>query len=352
MNDSNDNAKKDTLKVANPGRLQLTKTVESGKVKQNFTHGRSKSVTVEVRKTRTFAQGGTGGMVEVKQNAGGVASSSQNIFAGADDDSMRHLTHEERQSRLKALKLAEEQMKLEAELAAKRQEEEKRQRALKGDAPTVEPKKEAKVEKIIPSSSGIVTPIKQEPVINEAKVQAGQSSSPKAGKISHHVAPVEEVEQKEKGGKLKLRGGEDRRSSGKITINQALSSIEDQRMRSMASIRRAREKAIKKAMGGSTESEKVIRDVIIPEAISVGELANRMAERTVDVIKTLMKLGIMATATQSVDADTAELVVGEFGHKFKRVTEGDVENILKDDEQEEQGNLLPRPPNRHYYGAC
>ncbi len=344
MNDSNDNAKKDTLKVANPGRLQLTKTVESGKVKQNFTHGRSKSVTVEVRKTRTFAQGGTGGMVEVKQNAGGVASSSQNIFAGADDDSMRHLTHEERQSRLKALKLAEEQMKLEAELAAKRQEEEKRQRALKGDAPTVEPKKEAKVEKIIPSSSGIVTPIKQEPVINEAKVQAGQSSSPKAGKISHHVAPVEEVEQKEKGGKLKLRGGEDRRSSGKITINQALSSIEDQRMRSMASIRRAREKAIKKAMGGSTESEKVIRDVIIPEAISVGELANRMAERTVDVIKTLMKLGIMATATQSVDADTAELVVGEFGHKFKRVTEGDVENILKDDEQEEQGNLLPRPP--------
>ena len=56
MNDSNDNAKKDTLKVANPGRLQLTKTVESGKVKQNFTHGRSKSVTVEVRKTRTFAQ--------------------------------------------------------------------------------------------------------------------------------------------------------------------------------------------------------------------------------------------------------------------------------------------------------
>jgi len=344
MNDSNDNAKKDTLKVANPGRLQLTKTVESGKVKQNFTHGRSKSVTVEVRKTRTFAQGGTGGMVEVKQNSGGVASSSQNIFAGADDDSMRHLTHEERQSRLKALKLAEEQMKLEAELAAKRQEEEKRQRALKGDAPTVEPKKEAKVEKIIPSSSGIVTPIKQEPVINEAKVQAGQSSSPKAGKISHHVAPVEEVEQKEKGGKLKLRGGEDRRSSGKITINQALSSIEDQRMRSMASIRRAREKAIKKAMGGSTESEKVIRDVIIPEAISVGELANRMAERTVDVIKTLMKLGIMATATQSVDADTAELVVGEFGHKFKRVTEGDVENILKDDEQEEQGNLLPRPP--------
>ncbi len=344
MTDSNDNAKKDTLKVANPGRLQLTKTVESGKVKQNFTHGRSKSVTVEVRKTRTFAQGSTGGgMVEVKQNIANSAV-AQNVPAGVDDESMRHLTNEERQSRLKALKLAEEQMKLEAELAAKRLEEEKRQRALKGDAPTVEPKKEVKVEKVIASPSGIVTPIKQEPVVNEAKLQAGQSASAKSTKASHHVSPAEEVEQKEKGGKLKLRGGEDRRSSGKITINQALSSIEDQRMRSMASIRRAREKAIKKAMGGAAETEKVIRDVVIPETISVGELANRMAERTVDVIKTLMKLGIMATATQSVDADTAELVVSEFGHKFKRVTEGDVENILKDDDGEDKGNLLPRPP--------
>ena len=94
MTDSNDNAKKDTLKVANPGRLQLTKTVESGKVKQNFTHGRSKTVTVEVRKTRTFTQGSTGGtMVEVKQNAGAFGGHS-----GFDDEAMKHLTLEERQS--------------------------------------------------------------------------------------------------------------------------------------------------------------------------------------------------------------------------------------------------------------
>ncbi len=343
MTDSNDNAKKDTLKVTNPGRLQLTKTVESGKVKQNFTHGRSKSVTVEVRKTRTFAQGSTGGgMVEVKQNAGGFTGRN----AAGDDESMRHLTQEERQVRLKVLKLAEEQMKAEAELAAQRREEEKHLRALKGESSTVE-EKEKKSDVVIPAASGIVKPNKPEPLVSEAKAQQSVPSAPSHkgnNKPLHHAPAIEEVEQKEKSGKLKLRGGEDRRSSGKITVHQALSNIEEQRVRSLASIRRAREKAIKKAMGGAVESEKVIRDVVIPEAISVAELANRMAERTVDVIKTLMKLGIMATATQSIDADTAELVVGEFGHKFKRVTEGDVENVLKTDEQEEEENLLPRPP--------
>ena len=108
MSDKNDTVKKDTLKVANPGRLQLTKTVESGKVKQNFTHGRSKSVTVEVRKTRTFAQGATGGMVEVKASTG-ASGVSQSAAADPfqDDDSIRGLTEEERQARLKALKFAE-----------------------------------------------------------------------------------------------------------------------------------------------------------------------------------------------------------------------------------------------------
>lgn len=342
MTDSKDNMKQDTLKVANPGRLQLTKTVESGKVKQNFTHGRSKSVTVEVRKTRTFTQGTTGeAMVEIKQNTG--LFSPRSTF-GANDDSMRHLTPEERQVRLNALKLAEEQMKIDAENAARHSEEEKRLRVLAGKAADVG-KEEVRPVAPITSPSGIVTPNKPEKTVNEAKSPSAAVPSPKANnKPLYHSPSAEEAEPKEKAGKLKLRGVEDRRSSGKITVNQALSSIEDQRMRSLASIRRAREKAIKKAMGGAAESEKVIRDVVIPEAISVAELANRMAERTVDVIKMLMKLGIMATAPQSIDADTAELVVSEFGHKFKRVTEGDVENILKSDKEEEEGNLVSRPP--------
>ena len=385
MTDNNDTTKKETLKVANPGRLQLTKTVESGQVKQNFTHGRSKSVTVEVRKTRTFTQGATGaGLVEVKQNSSSFGN----------DDSMRHLTADERQGRLNALKLAEEQMKIEAQaMALKRAEaerlrEEKRLLGVEEDVVVVEPEVQpepepeviieeepviAEVEKpqikqitkpdmskyeAVPSKNGIVTPIKKRLTVSDVKPPVRpqveeqlQTSAPAttattktASKPHYSIPVVEEVEKKEKGGKLKLKAVDDRRSSGKITVNQALSSIEEQRVRSLASIRRAKEKALKKAMGHSAESEKVIRDVVIPENITVAELANRMAERVVDVVKCLMKLGIMATGSQSVDADTAELVVSEFGHKFKRVAEGDVENILKTDEQEEEENLVARPP--------
>ena len=334
MTDQNDTAKKSTLPVANPGKLSLTKTVESGKVKQNFTHGRSKSVTVEVRKTRTFAQG-AGGMVEVKAAQPGAAAFTP-ATAFMDDESMRHLTNDEKQHRLKALKIAEEEMKKATERATPRREEELK-KGEKADGPepfvaeTVEEKPlvvEPKAELPDPNrKSGITVPLA------------------KPGVKAHH--PIEEEGEradKGKAGKLKLRVGEERRSSGKITVQNALSNAEDQRMRSLASIRRQREKALKKAQGGSDASEKVIRDVVIPEAITVAELANRMAERTVDVIKTLMKLGMMVTATQSIDADTAELVVSEFGHKFKRVTEGDVENVLRDDEEEETGNLKPRPP--------
>lgn len=386
MTDNSDNTKKETLKVVNPGRLQLTKTVESGQVKQNFTHGRSKSVTVEVRKTRTFTQGATGaGLVEVKQNSGN--------FGG--DDSMRHLTADERQGRLNALKLAEEQMKIDAQetalrrAEAERLREEKRLLGMEEEVvaevePEVEPEPEVVVEEVkpvevvvekpqpkqapkpdfvVPSKNGIVTPIKKHVTVADLEKAQGQAqskaqaqatpatttaatpASAKPNNKPHYSTPViEEPEKKEKGGKLKLKSVDDRRSSGKITVNQALSSIEEQRVRSLASIRRAKEKALKKAMGHSAESEKVIRDVVIPENITVAELANRMAERVVDVVKCLMKLGIMATGSQSVDADTAELVVSEFGHKFKRVAEGDVENILRTDEQEEEGNLVPRPP--------
>jgi translation initiation factor IF-2 len=179
--------------------------------------------------------------------------------------------------------------------------------------------------------------------VNLRKVSP-MTSGPAVAVATQEVEEEGERADKGKVGKLKLRAGEERRSSGKITVQNALSNIEDQRMRSLASIRRQREKALKKAQGMGDASEKVIRDVVIPEAITVAELANRMAERTVDVIKTLMKLGMMVTATQSIDADTAELVVSEFGHKFKRVTEGDVENVLREDDEEDDANLKSRPP--------
>lgn len=111
--------------------------------------------------------------------------------------------------------------------------------------------------------------------------------------------------------------------------------------RSLASIKRAREKERRKAE--PQKQEKVYREVIIPETITVGDLANRMTERGADVIRELMKLGVMATSTQSIDADTAEIIVSTFGHASKRVQESDIENILIDETDNEE-NLKSRAP--------
>ena len=136
------------------------------------------------------------------------------------------------------------------------------------------------------------------------------------------------------------RDGPGRRQSGKMTITQALSGDEQRRQRSLASVRRQREKA---RMRDEQPQAKQVREVIIPDTISVTELANRMAERTADVVKELMKLGVMATATQTVDGETAELIAQELGHRAQRVSESDVESGLEGADDED-GSLKSRPP--------
>lgn len=116
------------------------------------------------------------------------------------------------------------------------------------------------------------------------------------------------------------------------------------RRRSLASIRRAREKAKRKMLGDKRSAEKVFREVSIPDFITVQELSSRMAEKTSDVIKALMKLGMMVTVNQSIDADTAELVIGEFGHKVKRVTEAEIESNLLQKIEDVEDSLQSRPP--------
>ncbi|NDE89813.1 MAG: translation initiation factor IF-2, partial [Alphaproteobacteria bacterium] len=137
------------------------------------------------------------------------------------------------------------------------------------------------------------------------------------------------------------------RNSGKVMLSQIQMSGEGgevevmQRTRSLASARRAREKQMRQMM--TKEQLKIVRDIVIPEFITVQELANRMAERAGDVIKSLMKLGVMATITQTIDADTAELVASEFGHRYTRVAEADVEIGLEQIEEKAE-DLLPRAP--------
>lgn len=133
---------------------------------------------------------------------------------------------------------------------------------------------------------------------------------------------------------------DDKRRSGKVNVSAAIEG--EERQRSVASMRRRIERE-KRQMRGQEEKLKVVRDVIVPEVITVQELANRMAERGADVIKQLMRLGVMATINQSIDADTAELVVTEFGHRFKRVAESDVEIGLEGEVDTDEA-LEPRAP--------
>ena len=149
-------------------------------------------------------------------------------------------------------------------------------------------------------------------------------------------APVTSEEDDNRGGPKGLRKPgaartptpkpDEKRERVKLTINNAFD--EKQRERSLASLKRKREREKLKAMGISQSREKIVREVVIPEVITIQELANRMAERAVDVIKYLMKEGAMHKINDVVDVDTAELIVQEFGHTPKRVSEADVETRL------------------------
>ena len=336
--DGSDGGKK-KLSLSKPGKLELKKTIEGGQVRQSFSHGRSKVVAVEVRKKRTFAPGASGAMREVHDEDAEAAfeAATQTAEATVAEQapaetrapSDAHLTDHERQQRMKALqdarKADEERQAREEELARERAEEEKRRKAEQDANPTAEPV-EAAAEAAAPA------PATPAAAAGETALPAEDDDSEAAriarGKVAPRrpVAPV-------------VRRGEPRRRSGKLTITDALE--DNERVRSLASMRRAREKQKKKEIPG--ERIKVLREVTIPETITVNELANRMAERSIDVVRTLMKLGVIAAPAQAIDADTAELVVAEFGHSFKRVSAADVEIGLRG-ETDEDGDMLPRWP--------
>ncbi len=138
--------------------------------------------------------------------------------------------------------------------------------------------------------------------------------------------------------------GEQKRRRGKLTIVSALSDNED-RQRSLAAVKRKRERERQRRMGGSGSREKVQREVTVPETITVGDLAQRMAERGADVVKYLMQQGQMVKINDVIDADTAQLIVEDFGHTVKRVADSDVEDdFLIDDTPSQEKDRKPRPP--------
>ncbi len=343
MTETKETEKGKKLGLSRPGKLELKKTVEMGQVRQSFSHGRSKMVTVEVRKKRTFAPDSGGHMAEVVEEKARPEEAKEAAVPeeavevseepGPAQETKPTLTSEEKAARARALEDAKRVREEEAVSAAVETKAE----------PAPEPPAE---------EPGTETPATAEEDTAELDAQAQAAAEVAAAKLE----ALEADEEGEHRGRAKKgvskqdnrrpahapRRSEPRRRAGKLTISEALGDQEE-RTRSLASVKRAREREREKSREHRTEGKKVFREVIVPESITVQELANRMAERGADVIKALMKMDVMVTINQSIDADTAELVVEEFGHKLKRVSEADVEIGLKIEEDGEE-NLKPRPP--------
>ena len=287
------------------------------------------------------------------------------------------LTDEERAARLKVLQThmrADEQAKRQAEqdairrareeldrqrqedAARQRAEAEARQKALEDQRRKAEDEEKRKVEEAARKAQKT-----EEDTRRDMAVRAGKNAAAKvdaltsAGKLKPVAAEPEPEDGPKRGPGRGPAGAaprkpalatpvktDQRRRGGKITVSRALSDDEGERVRSLASQRRAMERDRMRRMQ-PTEQTKIVRDVVIPETITVQELAQRMAERGVDVIKALMRAGVMATINQVIDADTAELIVSEFGHNVKRVAEADVEIGLKGAADEDE-HREARPP--------
>ena len=232
------------------------------------------------------------------------------------DKSTRNLTNSERDAREKAL--ANAKIKKEAEKVSKKD------KTLKKD----------KVKQNIPDAIDPANiPAKKDPELVKEKVKNIKSETSGAKKKDLKKTEKEKVDRFSKGNQ--------KRRSGKLSISQALN--EEERQRSLASIKRRQEKARKKSVADDTPKEKISRNVIIPETITVQELSNRMAERGVDVIKSLMTQGVMVKINDILDSDTAQLIAEEFGHTVTRVSESDIEEGLSatDDRDEDK---KPRSP--------
>ena len=345
------------LSLRKPGKLEGRKAVEAGQVRQSFSHGRSKAVTVEVKKKRSVsrapaaktaaprpatkpkeaAEPATPQVEEQLVSAIDVGADAA-IEGSAEQPArgrimLRDLTDDEKQARAKALegaKQADLEARENAKVVEERRHEEEQRLAAELDAATKRAQSEEERKR------------EEEETRRKAEAQAAE-------RLPDATAEVEPEEPERPRARRPgrppprplARRGQPRRRGGKLTVARALDETE--RVRSLASVRRAREREKRAATEPLEPPSKVVREVTIPETITVQDLANRMAERGVDVIKSLMNMGVMATINQAIDGDTAELIVAEFGHRMKRVSAADVEIGLKG-EADEVETLQTRPP--------
>ncbi len=329
-----------------------------GSVKQSFSHGRTKSVVVETKRKR---------VVVPKPGAapGAKQSSSGNPSLGDPSKRPAGISDAEMERRLKALHAAkareveeaatraadekareEERNRRRAEIEAKEREDREREEALKAKADEDERKareaelraqKKEEVRKAPAKDAAPADPAAAEAAASRAETKGVSTTGPRKIDRDRDDRAGADRDRAKKG------VADDSRRSGKLSLSAALAGGEGGRQRSMAAMKRKQEKARQKAMGYGQKAEKMIRDVQLPETIVVQELANRMAERAADIVKSLMKMGMMVTMNQSIDADTAELVIEEFGHKAVRVSDADVEQVI-DKVEDKSEDLQVRPP--------
>ncbi len=313
--------------------LNVRRTVESGHVRQSFSHGRSKSVLVEKKKRRAIGPGGVPLAPEEEAKPVAAPAPAEKAKPKAEDAQagrvrvvLPQLSEEEKDARMRAL------------TEARQREATERERAKETAAIQVVNEEQRAKER-------------QEADERKRKEDERHEAETKARKVGEETArkhlikeeadePARPADARHKKSAVAPRRGEERRVRGRLTIINALD--EEQRQRSLASLKRRQERQ-KKQITGPQAQAKIQRDVVIPEVITIQELANRMAERGVDVIKFLMKDGEMRKITDVIDADTAQLIAEEFGHTVRRVSEADVEEgfIGAEDHAEDR---QPRAP--------
>ncbi|WHO40376.1 translation initiation factor IF-2 [Sphingobium sp. AP49] len=359
--------------------LGIKRTVESGQVQQQFSHGRKNTVVVEVKRRRVLGKPGeTTGAAPVAapqpdptpapvaprpaapapapvqqqrapQPAPARQAPPQSLMSR--QELQAKLLREAEEARMTALEDArrrEDAARLAASEEEKRRAEENRLAAEAASVAEVEAPVVAPVEEpaVVAAETPAATPAA--PAAEAAApVQASGAPATTASTIPppRRFTPVAPVKRPEPAKPDRAKRGDDnRRQSGKLTVTKALADDDSARARSLAALKRAREKERRAHYsGGSQPREKQSRDVVVPESITVQELANRMAEKGADLVKALFKMGTAVTLNQPIDQDTAELLVEEFGHRIQRVSEADVE-IGIEGEVDAPEALQPRPP--------
>jgi len=325
---------------ARGGKTLSLKRTETSTVRQSFSHGRSKAVVVEKKRARVAPGKGVAEPERPSKHAAAeealhptadLREEARRAAASRGGVVLRELTEDEKEARLRALTDA----KFFEEEARKRAEEDSARRAVEEDRMRREReaaerrKTEEEARKATEEETRRRAEQEAARRLKEKEAEAGTPSavppSPSVKRARDLTEEEDEVTAK-KGGKTPVKTPAPRkatpggRRAGKLTITRALSEDEE-RMRSLASYRRQLNRAHRQQQPAPPAGP---REVVIPETITVAELANRMARRSVDVIKVLMKSGVMVTSNDTIDADSAELVATELGHSVKRVAESDV----------------------------